>query len=244
MHDKKLLINAFKSLEKVIDYKFKNMDYLLLALTHSSYANENRRDGFDSNERLEYLGDAVLNMVVSEIIYTSYPGLTEGEMTKARSIIVCEPTLAKCACNIGLGQYLLLGKGEELTGGRMRPSVLSDAFEALIGAVYLDGGLEKVRTLILKQLGETIMHSINGMITLDFKTELQEMVQGKGERSILYEIIDETGPDHNKIFVAQVSIDGIVAGTGKGKTKKEAEQNAAKAALHLEQPVFKNARND
>ena len=218
-------------IEKRFNYKFNDDANVILALTHSSFSNENKNEGLSSNERLEFLGDAVLNVVISEDIYTKYTNLAEGEMTKARANIVCEATLVKCANNINLGKYLLLGKGEELTGGRTRTSILSDAFEAVIGAVYIDGGMKKARKFILEQMKKVIQDSVNGMNFMDYKTQLQEMVQKNGEKKIVYEIIDQKGPDHNKLFVSQVKLGEKVLGTGEGKSKKEAEQNAAKSAI-------------
>lgn len=220
-------------LESTIGYLYKDKRNLLLALTHSSYANENRGERLKSNERLEFLGDAVLNIVVSENIYTRYPDLTEGEMTKARANIVCETSLVKCALDIEIGKYLLLGKGEEITGGRTRVSILSDAFEALIGSIYIDGDIQQAGKFINARMKHLIEAAINGVLTLDYKTQLQEKVQKSREQKIVYEIIAEKGPDHNKSFISCVRIGERVMGTGEGKSKKEAEQNAAKAALEL-----------
>jgi ribonuclease-3 len=218
-------------LENVIDYTFKNKKNILLAMTHSSFANENKNVKLSSNERLEFLGDAVLNIVISEAIYLKYSNLTEGEMTKVRANIVCEPSLMKCANEIHIGNFLLLGKGEELTGGRTRTSILSDAFEALIGAIYLDGGMKNAKMFIHSRMGKLIEDSVKGFIFMDFKTQLQEMVQKDGEKKIVYEIIDEKGPDHEKTFIVQVKVMEKVLGVGNGKSKKEAEQAAAKSAL-------------
>ncbi len=221
----------FDQLENKISYMFKNKKNLILAMTHSSFANENKNAKLQSNERLEFLGDAVLNIVISEYIYLKFANLTEGEMTKARASIVCEQSLMKCANNIGIGSFLMLGKGEELTGGRMRPSILSDAFEALIGAIYLDGGMKNAKQFILGQMEKLIHDSINGAVFMDFKTQLQEIIQKEGDSKIVYEIIDEKGPDHEKVFVAQVKVSDRVIGKGNGKSKKEAEQAAARVAL-------------
>ncbi|MCX7921820.1 MAG: ribonuclease III [Clostridia bacterium] len=231
MIDLDTLADNIEYFEKKIDYTFKNKKNILLALTHSSYANERKAENLHSNERLEFLGDAVLNVVISENIYTKYPHLTEGEMTKARANIVCEMSLIKCANNIEIGKYLLLGKGEEITGGRERISILSDAFEALIGAIYIDSGMESAKKFIHQQMKQLIVNSINGMNCMDYKTQLQEVIQKSSDNKITYEIIEEKGPDHNKVFVSQVKISDKVMGIGKGKSKKEAEQNAAKTAL-------------
>jgi ribonuclease-3 len=218
-------------LEKVINYTFRKKKNLLLALTHSSYANENKSEKLVCNERLEFLGDTVLNMIISESIYFKYPNLSEGEMTKYRANVVREASLVKCAENINIGEYLLLGKGEENTGGRARTSILSDAVEALIGAIYLDGGIDNAREFILYQMGKFVEDSIRGTIFMDYKTQLQEIVQKNNEQKIIYEIIHESGPDHKKVFVSQVKLDEKVLGTGKGRTKKEAEQMAAKSSV-------------
>lgn len=224
-------METLRELESVIDYTFSDRSNLLLALTHSSYANEMRYENLISNERLEFLGDSVLNIVTSEYIYRNFPLLPEGEMTKTRASIVCEPSLRKCANKIMLGNYLYLGKGEENTGGRSRTSILSDAFEALIGAIYLDGGLEEARKFILQHLHE-LLQEINRLeLFTDYKTQFQEFIQKQSDQRIQYQILSEKGPDHNKVFVTQVSVGEQVLGTGEGKSKKEAEQNAAKAAL-------------
>ena len=220
-----------KELESVISYTFNDKKELLLALTHSSYAYEKKNEGLTSNERLEFLGDAVLNIVTSDYIYKNYPQLPEGELTKTRASIVCESSLMKCANKIMLGNYLLLGKGEENTGGRNRTSILSDAFEALIGAIYLDGGLNEAGKFIFKAMKE-LFDNINGNeVFADYKTQFQEIIQKTSEQKIEYQILDEKGPDHNKLFVTQLSVGNKIFGTGEGKSKKEAEQNAARAAL-------------
>jgi|LSQX01.2.fsa_nt_gb ribonuclease-3 len=225
------ITNKINEFEKIIQYTFKDKNNIILALTHSSYANEYKNQKLRSNERLEFLGDTVLNMIISEEIYTKYNDLSEGEMTKFRSNVICEASLAECAKNLNIGKYLLLGKGEENTGGRQRASILSDAVEALIGALYLDAGLEKAKSFVLAQMGEMIEKSIKGIIFMDYKTQLQEILQRGSEKKVAYEIIDEKGPDHDKIFVSQVKINGKPAGKGKGKTKKEAEQMAAKETI-------------
>jgi ribonuclease-3 len=227
----KSLYQEINKLQNVIGYRFKDQNNLILALTHSSYANENRKENLESNERLEFLGDAVLNIIISEKIFREYSTLTEGEMTKARASIVCEPSLESCSNKIRLGEYLLLGKGEELSGGRKRVSILSDAFEALIGSIYIDGGMDDARDFINKFMGEMIEDSISGMLFRDYKTQLQEYVQRSANHKVIYEVVEEKGPDHNKTFISQVRIKDKIMGVGEGRSKKESEQKAAMAAL-------------
>ena len=231
MYKREALENSIATLENTINYIYRDKNQLILALTHSSYANENKNERLSSNERLEFLGDAVLNIVISEYIYTNHTGLSEGEMTKARASIVCEASLAKCANNMELGKHLILGKGEEFTGGRTRISILSDAFEAVIGSIYIDGGMEKAREFIHFTMKEIIANSISGASFVDYKTNLQELVQKNGEQKIQYEILEEKGPDHNKLFIVQVKVADRALGSGEGKSKKEAEQNAAAVAV-------------
>lgn len=224
-------IEKNKKFEKILKYNFKNKDLLVLALTHSSYTNENKKDIYMSNERLEFLGDSVLSVVISEFLYTTHKEMSEGDMSKLRALIVCESSLAKVAREISLDSFLLLGKGEEITGGRNRDSILSDAFEAVLGAMYLDSGIENVKTFILDVTKEIVRDVLNGDIVFDYKTKLQEIVQHDGVLELSYNIIEERGPDHNKEFVANVVVNGEVKGSGIGKTKKDAEQHAAKKAL-------------
>lgn len=231
MNNLNVLLENLNEFEEKISYKFKNKKNIVLALTHSSYANENRNEKLTSNERLEFLGDAVLNIIISEAIYSNYPNLSEGQLTKVRANVVCEQSLVKCSNNIEVGKFLLLGKGEDLSGGRTRTSILSDAFEAVIGAVYLDGGMKNVKAFVHQQMDHLIKDSVLGIIFLDYKTQFQEIIQKDGEKKIVYEILEENGPDHDKEFVAQVKVMERVVGKGKGKSKKEAEQAAAKAAL-------------
>ncbi|MCT4606375.1 MAG: ribonuclease III [Marinisporobacter sp.] len=232
MHSKNMdRKKVLKELTEKLDYAFKNVDLLNEALTHSSYANENKKRNIKYNERLEFLGDSVLSIVISDHLYNHLETLQEGELTKIRASIVCEGSLANCSKNLETGQYLLLGKGEEVTGGRERVSILADTFEAIIGAIYLDGGLSKVKRFILNTLRKTIEDAIEGKIFKDYKTYLQEIVQSVNGDKINYEVVNETGPDHNKVFYVHVTIGDQVAGKGSGKSKKEAEQNAAKEAL-------------
>ncbi|WP_246637672.1 ribonuclease III [Crassaminicella profunda] len=222
---------VLKELTEKLGYTFKNVDLLNEALTHSSYANENKKRNIKYNERLEFLGDSVLSIVISDYLYNHLETLQEGELTKIRASIVCEGSLANCSSIMNTGKYLLLGKGEEVTGGRERVSILADTFEAIIGAIYLDGGLSKVKIFILNSLKETIEDAIEGKIFKDYKTYLQEIVQSVNSDKINYEVVNETGPDHNKVFYVHVKIGDKVVGEGSGKSKKEAEQNAAKEAL-------------
>ncbi len=218
-------------LEKALGYEFSDKQLLITALTHSSYANEkNGREG-ESNERLEFLGDAVLEMVTSRYIYANCPAMNEGEMTKLRASLVCERALWKASQRWELGSYLRLGKGEDQTGGRKRPSIIADACEAVIAAVYLDGGLEAAAQVIRLLLRDTYSEAISGRLLSDSKTELQELLQRGGDVEIRYTIVDESGPDHAKIFTAQVSADGRLLGSGSGRNKKEAESAAAEDAL-------------
>lgn len=220
-----------KELEKKLQYEFHDKNLFSQALTHSSYANEHRLDHSRCNERLEFLGDAVLEIVTSDFLYHKYDALPEGDLTKIRASIVCEPTLAYCAGDIRLGEYLLLGKGEEATGGRNRNSVVSDAMEALIGAIYLDGGFTNAKEFIHRFI---LTDLENKKLFYDSKTILQEIVQADMEEGISYHLIKEEGPDHNKSFTVEVKIGETVYGTGSGRTKKAAEQEAAyKAILKL-----------
>lgn len=213
-----------QELEKKICYQFKEHGLFVQALTHSSYANEHRWNHSRCNERLEFLGDAVLEIVTSDFLYHKYENLPEGDLTKIRASIVCEPTLAYCAGDLSLGEYLLLGKGEEATGGRSRNSVVSDAMEALIGAIYLDGGFANAKEFIHRFILNDIEHK---QLFYDSKTILQEMVQSRFAQGLSYEILREEGPDHNKTFEVRACIGGEEVGRGTGRTKKAAEQVAA-----------------
>ncbi len=216
-------------LEQKIGYAFQDKNLLIQAMSHSSYANEHRSQGVHDNERLEFLGDAVLEVISSDFLYRSYPDLQEGDLTKLRSSLVCEPTLALSAKEFNLNEYLLLGKGEEHTGGRMRDSLISDALEALIGAIYLDGGIEPADTFIKRFILTDIEHK---KLFYDSKTVLQEIVQRDfRQEEMKYAVVGEEGPDHAKIFRVEVSVGGRVAGSGSGSTKKAAEQEAAYQAI-------------
>ena len=217
-----------KELEKKINYTFKDFSLLKQAMMHSSYTNEKHLPKYRCNERLEFLGDAVLELVSSEYLFKESPHIPEGELTKTRASMVCEPSLALCARDIGLGDYLLLGKGEEATGGRERDSVTSDAMEALIGAVYLDGGFTSAKEFIHRFI---LTDLENKKLFYDSKTILQEIVQAGKKGDITYRLVREEGPDHNKSFEVQVMIGGTPYGEGKGRTKKSAEQQAAYQAI-------------
>lgn len=221
-------IYSIEKFQKVIGYCFKNQKLLEQALTHSSYANERKINRIHDYERIEFLGDAVLELVTSEFLYKKNPHLLEGDLTKSRAAIVCEPSLAHCARGIQLEAYILLGRGEEATGGRKRESIISDVMESVIGAIYLDGGFQNAkeyieRFILLDLESKTLFH--------DSKTMLQEVIQTKANGVIEYKLIKETGPDHNKEFLAEVHINGKKAGEGIGKNKKMAEQKAAYEAL-------------
>ena len=217
--------------ENIIQYQFKNKQLLTEALSHSSYANEKKKTR-NSNERLEFLGDSVLSVIVSQYLFEHFSHLPEGELTKIRASLVCEKSLYNFAQQIRLGDFLLLGKGEEHTGGRERPSILADAFEAVIAANYLDGGLEAARKHVLKFIPDDIDKKSLTAFS-DYKTILQEVIQKNPEEKVEYILADQTGPDHNKAFKVQVCLNSNVIGTGTGKSKKEAEQMAAKEALEL-----------
>lgn len=219
-----------KELEDKISYHFQDKNLLAQALTHSSYANEHRLDHNHCNERLEFLGDAVLEIVTSDFLYHKYTDKPEGDLTKIRASIVCEPTLAYCAEDIQLGSYLFLGKGEDATGGRNRNSVVSDAMEAVIGAIYLDGGFASAKEYIHRFILNDIEHK---QLFYDSKTILQEIVQENGTQPVEYALIGEEGPDHNKNFTVEARVNGKVMGQGSGHTKKAAEQAAAYQAIRV-----------
>ena len=223
------------SLEKKLGHAFRDRALLATALTHSSYANENRGRG-ECNERLEFLGDSVLGMVVADALYRRFPELPEGRMTRLRAQLVCEESLHRVASELGLGEYVRLGRGEEHTGGRRRTSILADAVEAVIAAMYLDGGLGTAEAFIERQILSALDGAGPVMRVEDCKTELQELVQKKSGQSLSYELLGESGPDHDKTFTSQVCLNGRPIGSGSGRTKKEAEQAAARAALEELRP--------
>ena len=226
-----------KQLEEKIGYAFRDRSLLKKAMMHSSYINEKQLPKHECNERLEFLGDAVLELVSSEFLFHAHPDMPEGELTKTRASMVCEPSLAFCARELKLGEYLLLGKGEDATGGRQRDSVTSDAMEALIGAIYLDGGFANAKEFIHRFVLNDLEHR---KLFFDSKTILQEIVQAHFREHIQYELVNEEGPDHNKSFEVAVYIGRDCLGTGKGRTKKAAEQEAAyRSILKLHQENIK-----
>jgi len=220
----------FDELQKQLNISFQNKLLLYQAFTHSSYVNEHRRKLFTDNERLEFLGDAVLELSVSKYLFEKYPTMSEGELTKLRASIVCEPSLVIFANELNFGHYVLLGKGEELTGGRERPALLADVFEAFIGALYLDQDLDTVVTFLARVVFPKVDVGAFSQ-AMDFKSQLQEMIQQANSGSLNYEIIDERGPAHNRTFVSSVLLNGQELGVGRGKSKKEAEQQAAQRAM-------------
>lgn len=218
-----------KDLEAAIGYRFQNITLLQNALTHSSYANERWHDSLKCNERLEFLGDAVLGMVVAEHLYCNYPERPEGELTRMRADMVCETALAAAANKVELGKHLLLGNGEEQGGGRTRPSILADAFESVIAAAFLDGGMAAAKGIIERFILTNV--PVKKLQNQDYKTALQELVQKKRNQTITYELVSESGPDHDKSFTVELRLNGKPFGRGMGSSKKRAEQDAARAAL-------------
>ena len=226
-----------KDLENAIGYRFQNIQLLHNALTHSSYANERWHNSLLSNERLEFLGDSVLGMLVAEYLFRNFPDRPEGELTRMRADMVCEQTLAAAANKIGIGEHLMLGHGEERLGGRNRNSILADAMESVIAACFLDGGIQAalkvVQQFILVEVPVKKLHNA------DYKTALQELVQQKKNQVLSYKLVGESGPDHDKKFEVEVSLNGSVVGRGSGSSKKRAEQSAAASAL---QKLFPNKK--
>ncbi|MDD3874087.1 MAG: ribonuclease III [Methanosarcina sp.] len=225
-----------KHFSQIIGYSFQDRSLLENALTHSSYSHEGRQQegrqrAVEDNERLEFLGDSIFNAIISEYLFTRVVDVEEGKLTKLRALVVCERSLAECGKKLGIGAYLKLGRGEENTGGRYRSSIIADGMEAVIGAVYLDGGLGPARTFVLSTFETIIERALTGKLYTDFKTEVQEYLQSKGMTEISYRLDREEGPDHSKTFYISLWADGNKLGQGRGSTKKEAEQNAAKAAL-------------
>jgi len=220
----------FKALEKQLGIKFKNQRLLIQAFTHSSYVNENKNRKKQDNERLEFLGDAVLELGISQYLYRTYPNKPEGELTKIRATIVCEPALVQFALSLNFDKFVLLGRGEERTGGRQRPALLADVFEAFIGALYLDQDFEGVNVFLKRFIYPKIEKGTFSN-ALDYKSQLQELIQKNKQTAINYQIVCEKGPAHDREFVAHVIINNRIVGVGHGRTKKESEQLAAKKAL-------------
>lgn len=219
---------SLEELEKKIGYHFKDRFLLRQALTHSSFANEQKINKYHDYERLEFLGDAVLELVSSEFLFRENTQMAEGQLTRMRASMVCEQALAYCARVFGLEQYILLGKGEEMTGGRSKDSIVSDVMEAIIGALYVDNGMEEAKTFIHRFILSDLEHK---QLFYDAKTILQERVQQQNTGTLHYELIKEEGPDHDKVFVVEAKIDDRIIGKGQGRTKKAAEQQAAYEAL-------------
>lgn len=213
------------------NYVFKDKKLYDLARTHTSYTNEAKTDRTLSNQRLEFLGDSVLSIIVSDYIYKNYPHLPEGSLTKIRADVVCEKSLFEMALEINLGDCLLLGKGEAMTGGKTRPSILSDAFEAMLGAIYLESGLDTTAGILLPLIVKKIEQAVISTGESDYKTTLQELVQKHKRGFIQYHTLSEEGPDHERFYTVEVKIDKMTFGSGNGKTKKQAEQMAAKEAI-------------
>ena len=223
-----------KDLESAIGYRFHNITLLQNAQTHSSYANEYWHDSLKSNERLEFLGDSILGMVVAEFLYRSFPDRPEGELTRMRADMVCETTLAEVAAKLELGKHLQLGNGEERFGGRTRASILADAVESVIAAAFLDGGMEAARGFIERFVLTEV--PVKKLHNADYKTALQELVQQKKNQVLTYTLVGESGPDHDKQFRVEVSLNGKVVGSGTGSSKKRAEQDAAREAIETLRP--------
>ena len=216
-------------LEAAIGYRFRNIGLLQNALSHSSYANERWHNSLLSNERLEFLGDSVLGMLVAEYLFRSFPERPEGELTRMRADMVCETTLAAAATRIGIGEHLQLGHGEERFGGRRRDSILADAMESVIAAAFLDGGLDAAKGIVQQFI--LVEVPVKRMHNADYKTQLQELVQQKKNQTLSYALVGESGPDHDKQFQVEVSLNGTVVGSGSGSSKKRAEQQAARTAI-------------
>lgn len=224
----RIISEILKELQEKTGYRFKDEGLLKQAITHSSFANEQKINKLNNYERLEFLGDAVLELVSSEFLFKENPQMPEGQLTRLRASMVCEPALAYCARDIDLGEYILLGRGEEATGGRRRDSITSDVMEAVIGAIFLDGGMEEAKKFIYRFILSDLENKI---LFMDSKTLLQEEIQKDNAAQLCYELVDETGPDHDKEFKVKAYLNGKEIGTGIGKTKKAAEQQAAYEAL-------------
>ena len=224
-------MDRLEEFENVIDYKFNNRDLLFEALSHSSFANESKHR-YRSNERLEFLGDSVLSIVVSDYLFENFTDIPEGELTKTRATLVCEKALYNFGSRINLGSYIMLGKGEEIAGGRERPSIIADAFEAVIAAIYLDGGMEAAKRHIMRFLPSDVLGAAAEAYD-DYKTILQEIIQRNPEERVEYRLVSESGPDPNKSFPVRVMLNSNIIGEGTAHSKKSAEQLAAREALRL-----------
>jgi ribonuclease-3 len=231
-------LDNLAAMQQALGISFKRQDLLKQALVHSSYANENPGLAPASNERLEFLGDAVLDMVIAAKLYGDFPNLSEGEMTKLRALLVRRDTLAKMARFLRLGDHLYLGRGEEASGGRNKPANLAGAFEAVIGAIFLDRGTAIARRFILKLFDNELHKAVSQRTATDYKSELQELIQARNQKAPTYHVIEELGPDHNKRFTVEVRAGDTVLGTGSGKSKKSAETEAAHATLKKLIPDF------
>lgn len=221
-----------RDFEKVIQYTFRDKELLNKALTHSSYCREHAVETKNNNERLEFLGDAFFDAIISVELYNRLTQVDEGKLTKTRALIVCEKSLAQIARRLGIGDYLNMGKGEELSGGRHRESILADAVEAVIGAIYIDSGYEEAARFVSREFADTIDNAVAGKLFTDYKTQVQEALQKRGRKTVIsYHLDKETGPDHDKTFYVHLVCNGKTLGSGSGKSKKEAEQKAAKATL-------------
>ena len=225
--------DQLQEVEENLGYAFRDLDLLDRALTHSSYANETVPDRVRDNERLEFLGDAVLGLSITDLIMGHFPDAPEGEMTRIRSALVNETQLAEVSENMGFGKYLLLGKGEEMTGGRVKSSILADSYEAILGALYMDGGLAPSIDVVRAHFSEKLEEARRGEIFRDYKTSLQEIVQARHGCTPLYVHVGESGPDHEKVYDVEIRINEEFFGNGQGRSKKEAEQKAAEAALKM-----------
>jgi ribonuclease-3 len=227
-----------QELYDLMGYRFRDPSLLERALTHSSYGNERMLDKTENNERLEFLGDAVFDAIISEYLYRRLEQVEEGRLTRYRSMVVRERSLSECGIRLGLNRHIRLGRGEELSDGSLRSSIIADAMEAVIAAIYLDGGLAAAEEFVLRAFGPTLEAALSGGIYIDYKTRLQEQLQTSGPVDIRYQMDKEEGPDHAKIFTISLWVNGTKRGTGTGRTKKEAEQHAAKAALEVAASVF------
>lgn len=226
-----MFMNKLLELQKKIGYSFQDIDLLKIALTHTSYANEHKKKMIKHNERLEFLGDSVLSLIITTYLFKNLSNIPEGELSRIRSTIVCENSLKMSGDKFGLSQYIYMGKGEEQTGGRNRSSIVSDAFEALIASIYLDSGYESAEKFVLSQMDDIIQKAIQGKLFKDYKTQYQEVIQKKSNAKIEYVVISEEGPDHQKTFTVSLLLNDNVISTGKGRSKKVAEQKAAEIAL-------------